>query len=207
METQLKELIERINTEGVQSAEKKAQEIIRSAERKAEEILAQARREAEEMLARAKSEAAAFEASAREALKQAGRDLILKIRQQIEELFHSVVSQEVRGALTPKTVEESVVSLIKAWGERGDAAGLEVLLPAEQGEKLKKALLSRLAEEVRQGVQFELLPGIGAGFRLAEKQGAAYYDFTQDGISEFLFQYLNPRLSALLQEALGKAKS
>ncbi len=203
MDMQLKELLERINAEGVQSAEQKAQEITSAAERRAEEILAQARREAADAVARARAEAAGFEASGREALKQAGRDLILKVRQQILDLFGSVVALQTGEALTPKVMEESIVALIKAWGENG-SADVEVLIPAAQGEKLKKALLSRLADEVRRGVQVELLPGLSAGFRVAEKSGSAYYDFTQEGISEFLLRYLSPRLAALLQETLAK---
>ena len=203
MEMQLKELLERINAEGVQSAERKAQEITREAERRADEIVAQAKREAAELVSRAKSEAAAFESSGREALKQAGRDLILKVRQQILDLFRAVVDRETSGALGTRVVEEAVVSLIRAWG-REKTDDVEILIPASQGEKLQQALLAKLAEEVRKGLRIELLPGIEAGFRVSEKGGSAYYDFTPEGISEFLLRYLSPRLSSLLQEALEK---
>ena len=203
MEMQLKELLERINAEGVQSAERKAQEITRDAARRAEEIVAQASREAADLVARARSEAAAFESSGKEALKQAGRDLILKVRQQILDLFQSIVSHQTSEALGPRVVEESIVSLVRAWSQQG-TTDVEVLIPAAQGEKLRKVLLAQLAEEVRKGVQIELLPGLGAGFRVAEKGGSAYYDFTPEGISEFLFRYLSPRLSSILQEALAK---
>lgn len=203
MDVQLKELIERINTEGIQNAEQKAREIIHEAERQAGEILARAQKEAGAIVGKAKSEAAGFEASGREALKQAGRDLVLAVQQQLTGLFNGIVARETRGALTAKVVEEAVVSLVHSWSEKGLTNG-QVLLSADQGERLQKALLARLAAEVRNGLRIELLPGISAGFRLVEKEGAAYYDFTDQGISEFLVSYLSPRLSEIMREAVKK---
>jgi V/A-type H+-transporting ATPase subunit E len=203
MDVQLKELIERINTEGIQNAEQKARMIIHEAEQQAGEILAQAQKEAGAIVGKAKSEAAGFEASGREALKQAGRDLVLAVQQQLTGLFNGIVARETRGALTAKVVEEAVVTMFRSWAEKGLTSG-QILLSDDQGEKLQKALLARLAEEVRNGLRIELLPGISAGFRLVEKEGVAYYDFTDQGISEFFISYLSPRLSEIMREAVKK---
>jgi V/A-type H+-transporting ATPase subunit E len=177
--------------------------IIHEAEQQAGEILAQAQKEAGAIVGKAKSEAAGFEASGREALKQAGRDLVLAVQQQLTGLFNGIVARETRGALTAKVVEEAVVTMFRSWAEKGLTSG-QILLSDDQGEKLQKALLARLAEEVRNGLRIELLPGISAGFRLVEKEGVAYYDFTDQGISEFFISYLSPRLSEIMREAVKK---
>lgn len=87
MDVQLKELIEKIKSEGVKTAEEQSAEIIREAEKKAAEIVAKAESDAAAMRERIKNEAAQFEASGKEALRQAGRDLIIATRKSLEKLL------------------------------------------------------------------------------------------------------------------------
>ena len=80
METQLKELIDKIQTEGVAEAEQKAGEIENEAKHKAADIIDKAKKEAERVLAEARSEAERMEDTGKATLKQSGRDLILGLR-------------------------------------------------------------------------------------------------------------------------------
>jgi V/A-type H+-transporting ATPase subunit E len=42
---------------------------------------------------------------------------------------------------------------------------------------------------------------LGAGFRIAGKDGSAYYDFSSESVAELLAAYLNPRLGEILKTA------
>jgi len=52
------------------------------------------------------------------------------------------------------------------------------------------------------GVELKPVKGAKAGFRIGEKNGAAYYDFSADAVADMLSAYLNTRLAAIMSSAL-----
>jgi V/A-type H+-transporting ATPase subunit E len=197
MEIQLKELIETIKREGIDSADSRAAEIIAGAEAKARAVNARAEEEAARILAEAKREIARTEQSSKEAIAQAGRDLILGLEKRIIALFDGIIKTQSRDALQGKGLEEAVAGLVKAWAAKGSAE-LEVLLPTGELEKIEGSLRAKLAEELKKGVVLKPVSRIDAGFRIGESGGSAHYDFTAEGIAEILAEYLNPRLAEIM---------
>jgi V/A-type H+-transporting ATPase subunit E len=61
-----------------------------------------------------------------------------------------------------------------------------------------------LSEELKKGVVLKPVAHIDAGFRVGEKNGSAYYDFTAGGVAEILAEYLNPRLAEIMKSLSGK---
>jgi V/A-type H+-transporting ATPase subunit E len=203
MDIQLKELIDKIKTEGVAEAEGKADQIITNANNQANEILEQAKKEASDMLAKAKAEKQQMEDSGKEALKQAGRDLILWIKGDITSIFDSLIKREVSSALSQDFIAEMILLIIREWtGKKTDQ--IDILLSKEDSNKLEQALLSKLSSEFKKGVTIKPHPGIKSGFRIAEKNGDAYYDFTDEGIAESLIQHLNPILGDIITKAAAE---
>jgi len=47
-------------------------------------------------------------------------------------------------------------------------------------------------------------PELQAGFRIAMKDGSAYYNFSDQGIAEIMAEYMNPRIAEIVREAVGK---
>ncbi|MQY76799.1 MAG: V-type ATP synthase subunit E [Spirochaeta sp.] len=203
MEVQLKELIERIKSEGIESAEEQAKQIIGAAEKKASEIILKAKEDAKEIAAKAENAAANSERAGIEALKQAGRDLILNVQARIIDLFKAIVIRETGSALSEKVMVEIILTVVKKWTDKG-IDELQVLISSQQGKKLEDHLMSKLAADFKKGVEILPLPGSAAGFRISEKNGSAYYDFTDRGIAELLIEYLNPRIAGYISEAVSK---
>jgi len=203
MDVQLQELIDKIKSEGVKSAEQESKKVLKEAQHKANDIIAAAHDEASAIIAKAKEEAHRFEQTAKEAVHQAGRNTILSLRTRITELFDALIAQETREAYNPKVLEEALVSLIKAWSKE-QLANLQILLSASDLKKVEKQLKSRLAAELKKGVELKPFPELQAGFRVAMKDGSAYYNFTDEGIAEILAEYLNPKVAEIVQEAAQK---
>jgi len=203
MEVQLQELIDKIKTEGIKSAEQESARVIHDAEKKATEIIAQAHDEASAIVAKANEEVKRFEQTAKDAVAQAGRNTILSLRSRITELFDALIAEQTKEAFTPKVLEEAIVSLIKSWSKE-QVTNLQVLLPASDLKKLEKQLKSRLAAELKKGVELKPFPEINAGFRIAMEDGSAYYNFTDQGIAEILSEYLNPKIAEIVREAAQK---
>ncbi|MFH0975094.1 MAG: V-type ATP synthase subunit E [Spirochaetota bacterium] len=199
MEIQLNELITKIKKDGIDEAEKKAAEIIDNAEKEASEIIKNAKKEASEIISNAKKEQQHFENTGREALKQAGRDLILSIREKLILMFDSIIKQEVSGALTDGVTAEILPVIIKNWTDNGK--DIEVFLSKEDRVKLEESLFNKLAAELKNNVTVKAHPEVKAGFRVTEKDGDLYYDFTDSAIAENLVRYLNPVLTDIIKKA------
>ncbi|TVR90141.1 MAG: V-type ATP synthase subunit E [Spirochaetaceae bacterium] len=200
MDVQLKEIIEKIKSEGVQNAEARASEIIAEAESKAQEITAAAEKNAAAMKQKAEQEAAKREESGKSALSQAGRDLLIKVEAQLQAQFESIINSSVDAAFTSSTLETAVVEVVKSWSA-GKSADLNVLLPEKEYTKIEQGLRSKLAAELKSGLEIKPFRDLESGFRVSEKDGAAYYDFSAAGIAEVLVRFLNPRLAELLKNA------
>ncbi len=77
MAEEIKELIEKIRSEGVRAGEDKAKAIELDALKRARQITADAEAEAKRILSEARESIARSEESSRSALKQAARDVII----------------------------------------------------------------------------------------------------------------------------------
>ncbi len=199
MDVQLKELIEKIKSEGVKTAEEQAAEIIRKAELKAAEIIENAESQAKIARDTASSDAARFEATGNEALKQASRDLIISTSKKLEDVFNNLLKGEVEAVLKGDFLEKVILTVIKNW--KKDIEDISVLLPPDQVSKLESGLRAKISKEISSGIDIKPLSGINSGFRITSKDGSAYFDFSGAGISDLLSELLNPKIAALLQEA------
>ena len=203
MDVQLQELIEKIKSEGIKSAEQESARVLKEAQAKANDIIAEAHDEASAIIAKAREEVRRFEHTAKDAVAQAGRNTILSLRTRITEFFDALIAEQTKEAYTPKVLEEAIVSLIKSWSKE-QIPNLRVLLSSADLKKIEKQLKIRLAAELKKGVELKPFPEIEAGFRIAMKDGSAYYNFTDRGIAEILAEYLNPKIAEIVQEAAQK---
>ncbi len=200
MEVQLQELLDKIKNEGVKAAEAESARIREEAEKRSRETLQRAEQQAAAIVAKAREEAARFEQTSEAAVKQAARNAILGVRQGVVGIFDAMLARETREALSGPNLAEVIVALVKAWPGK-EIPSLQALLPPGDLEKLEKGLKSRLQEEMKKGFELKPLPALEAGFRIALKDGSAYYNFTDQGIAQILAEYLNPRLAGLMGQA------
>ncbi|MFW5683933.1 MAG: V-type ATP synthase subunit E [Spirochaetota bacterium] len=200
MDTQLKELIETIKAEGVQSAEKQAEQIVAAAEEKAQDITASARKQAAQIVEEAKSDRARQEAAGREAVKQAARDLVLSVQAQLTSIFREVVEASTGEAMNGSVLEQAIVTVVSAWA-RGKEGSIDVLLAERDLGTLESSLRTRLSAELAAGTEIKASPSVKSGFRISTRDGGVYYDFTSDAIAEALSSYVTPRLADTIREA------
>ncbi len=199
MDVQLKELLEKINKDGVEAADKKASEIISAAEKKASEIVEKAKNDADRIISDGKAEAAKAEAGGKAAVAQAGRDLVLKTKAEIESIFKSIIERETAAAMSGKALEDAVVTVVKSWAEKGE---YDVQLSDKDFSDLEKSLTAKLAAELKSGVEIKPFSGVDSGFRVSDKDGGSYFNFTAEAVAVNLSQLLNPKLAEIISESV-----
>jgi V/A-type H+/Na+-transporting ATPase subunit E len=206
METQLKELLDKIRDEGVKEAERKAALIIEEAQAQAAALVSRARQEAETMIADAERRAAQAAARGDAALTQAGRDLLLKLREMIARLFDAVLRQELKKELDGKLLEELALKAVAAF-QPAAGHGLEIQVAPADAQRLEKHLRAALARDAAQGITVKPVDAIDAGFRIGEKDGAVFHDITNTGLAEILGAFVNPHLAELIRIAAASGSA
>jgi len=200
MEIQVRELLERIRNEGIESAKQRADEILQKAQADASEIVANAKRKAEEAETEASKRIESLEAASRESLVQASRDAMIALKQSVQKFLEACLSADTSGAFDEKLAAQMIPEILRqlAQSQSGD---VEVLLSNELAKKLDSALSARLSNEISKGVTFRPYSVVDAGFRVAWNGSAAQYDFSAESIA----QVLSARVNSLLGEYLKKA--
>lgn len=199
MDVQLKELIDKIKNDAVKSAEESAAKIIAEAEEKAVMIVNTAKSEADTIKETARADAEKAERSGIEAIRQAGRNLVLTVQGEIQALFGKILEAETSASLNGALMEKAVEGAVKALSQ-GDEGAVDVLLPEASFSELESGLKAKLSQEIGKGLELKPFKGLDAGFRISMKDGAAFYDFSEVEVAAMLGRYLNPKLSELLTD-------
>lgn len=205
MAEELKNLIEKIHQEGVKAAEDKASNIEDEAKRQAKAIVEKAEKEAKNVIAEAEEKISKIEESGKVSLKQAGRDLLLSLRKEINAVLNKIVVSHVRKALNPDELSKIISTLIKDYGggEKGD---IIVSLKKEDLEKLKKGFLNELKDETKKEITLKSSEDIHGGFIISYDSDKSHYDFTDKALAEYIGLYLKPELSEMLKETPSGGK-
>ena len=201
MEVQLQELIDQIKKDGVEAAEAQAEAIILSAKAEAEKIISDAKAQAEKMTADAKSENAKTVKSGEDALRQAGRNLLISFRESVARELKAIVSDNVSNIYSSDDFAKLIIKAVECWTEKPEAEDLSVILNSGDLAKLEKALLAELNAKMLGGVTLKANDNFDGGFRIAVDNGAVYYDYSADAVTDMLSDYLSPKVTALLKEA------
>jgi V/A-type H+-transporting ATPase subunit E len=199
MEIQLQELIDKIKREGIESAAEDAARLKIQAEDEAKRITASARKEAEEIIARAKADAERTEKAGIAAVGQASRNVVLAFKTEIQAILDRIVARETVVSLDDGALKSVLPDILKGWAVGKDA--LDLILSEAQLKSLAAYFNDKLAAELKNGLELKLDRNLAAGFRIANKDGSAYYDFSAESVAELLSAYLNPRLAETLKDA------
>ena len=191
-------LIEKINQEGVFAAEEKARQIIQQAERKADSIIAKAQAQAQSLISGAREENLKNQDKVKALLNQAGRDLLLVARGEINAMLMSLITQEVRQALSPDALSKILGSLIQNLSGK-HSGEVVVTLNKEDAQKIHEHFLSRLKEETKKQIVLKPTDEIHAGFIISFDSGKSQFDFSDKALAEYIGIYLKPKLKDILQ--------
>lgn len=198
MAEEIKNLIEKIQQEGIQAAESKAKEIEAKARLEAEELIKKARSEAEKIIAQAKEEALKTEESTKTLLKQAGRDLMLNLRTQINALLDKLILSAAREALKLQDTIKIIASLIKNYHEQ-DKENIVVTVNKADLDQIEEGLFSELGREAKKGIALKGKDDISTGFLISFDAGKSHFDFTDQAMAEYIGSYLKPKLKEILE--------
>ena len=201
MEIQLQELIEQIKKDGVEAAEVQAEAILNSAKAEAEKIISDAQARADKLLQDAKSENEKMVKSSEDAIRQAGRNLLISFRESVARELKAIAGENVNAVYSSDAFAQLIIKVVECWASKPDVEEISVILNSGDLDKLEKTLLAALKERMLSGVTLKANDNFYGGFRIAVNNGGAYYDYSAEAVTDMLSNYLSPRVTELLKEA------
>ena len=207
MSEQLKNLLNKIKSEGIQAAEDRAREIESDAQKEAENIVGEAKKQAKKIIGDAKADTQKMKKSGEASLKQASRDLMLSVKNEIKKVFDKIIIAEVDNSLNTKELTSILNKLIEKYAQKNaQNSDIKVLLNKEDLKKLEDTFIAKLKTKFKEKIEFKPASDVNAGFVISFDKGSSYYEFTDEALAECLSSYLNEKLSELLKDSASKKK-
>ena len=201
MEVQLQELIEQIKKDGVAVAETEAKDIVDAAKADAEKIIAEAQLQAEKIMAEAKAETEKMTKSSEDAIRQAGRNLLISFRESVTRELKTIISENVNTIYSSDELAELIINIIECWANKPDAEDITVIMNSQDINRFEDNILAALKEKMLNGITLKANDNFDGGFRIAVNNGSVYYDYSAEAVVDMLSNYLSPKVTELLKEA------
>ena len=201
MEIQLQELINQIKKDGVEAAEAQAEAIIDAAKAEAEKIISAAKAEADKLIANAKAENDKTVKSGEDALRQAGRNLLISFRESVNREVKTIAGDNVSAVYSSDALKQIIAEAVGCWAAKPDSDDITVLLNSADLAKFEEGILAELKAKMLDGVTLKANDNFDGGFRIAVNNGAVYYDYSAESVTDMMSSYLGAKVTALLKEA------
>ena len=201
MEIQLQALIDQIKKDGVDAAVTEAEAVLNAAKAEAEKIISDAKADAEKILINAKNENDKMVKSSEDAIRQAGRNLLISFRESVAKEANAIIAGNVTAAYSAEGLTQLVMKAVEGWTAKPDAEDITVIMNSEALKSMEETLLAGLKEKMIKGVTLKANDNFDGGFRIAVNEGGAYYDYSAEAVVDMLSNYLSPKVTALLKEA------
>ncbi len=200
MEQKIQELTSKIYHEGVEKGEAQAKKLISEAQEKAAALIEEAKTEAEKIVADARQKAAELKRNTEAEIRLGGTQALSSVKQQILDLVSAkVIDGGATAALSdPATMKEFLSIIVQNWKSGAETPKLEVLLPAQKQEELRKTFEKGASDLLKKGVTLSFSKSIKSGFRIGPRDGSFKISLTDEDFAEFFKEYLRPRTRAWL---------
>lgn len=194
MAEEFQALLDRINREYLLQAEAEKEKILSQAKAEAESLVAAAKAEADRVRVQAENEAENARTRAEAAARQAARDIVLGLREELARRLDRAVGEASSAALTPELMADVVKSMAAANG----ADQVTVLTGVRDAEALRQILCGTLRSSFRQAPEVFPNRNIHAGMQVAFQGADMYVDLTDEAVCELLRAHLGSELGRML---------
>ncbi|MEW6008260.1 MAG: V-type ATP synthase subunit E family protein [Candidatus Omnitrophota bacterium] len=198
MAEEIRDLIAKIQNEGIKVAEDKARRIEMEAKELAEQIINNAKTQSAKLIGEAQEKINKMQDTSKSALKQAGRNMLISLKEEINSLLDKIVLLSARETLTPALLSKILHSLIIETAKQ-NKGNIIISLNKDDVEKLEKGFLAQLKQEIKKEITLKSSEDISAGFLISFDEGKSHFDFTEEALADYISQYLKPELAKLLK--------
>ncbi|BDU63220.1 V-type ATP synthase subunit E [Candidatus Borrelia fainii] len=196
MQFEVKDLINKIKKDGLEEAEKLANEIIFNAKKDAKAIVLKAEAEANDLKIQAEAEANEYKRRSLEASRQAVRDLIIGTEENIKSLFKTALKDSISRVYDDNFLKDLIIKVVDIWSKNDK---IDIMINESDFSNLLSVLRAKIGNRLDDAIEIKPFKGISKGFKIQQRDGNLYYDFTSETVADILFECLNPRFKEVIK--------
>lgn len=203
MHSSVEELTKKLYQEGVEKAEKEAEQIINKANQKAQKIVAKAEDQGKVLIDNAEKSAADIKQKNEAEMRLAARQALSTLKQEIRDLIvWEVTSKSVQEAFDDKKFVQGLIGkLVDFWLENfGEIEGLNVLLPKKDFEEAQEYMRERAQDLLKNKIKVEFNDTMTNGFQISPEDGRFKVSFTAEDFENYFKSFAKPGAFKLLFE-------
>lgn len=195
MQSKLQELTEKIYKEGVDKANKEAEDIVNQAKKEAEKIVQDAKKEADQTVDQAQKDADELKRKVQAEVKQASFQTLRTVEQNITNLISSkVVDEPVKKSFKEQEFMKKLIEeVIKNWNASNPQSDLSLILPEKDQQELVDYLKSSAKKLMDGGLDVTVDSKIKAGFKIGPADGSYQVSFKEEDFENLIKYYLRPK--------------
>ena len=198
MSEELQGLLNKIQAEGLEKAETERARLVAEAKAQAETILAEAKAQADKIRKDAEADAEASRKKADAAVRQAARDVIISLKDDLQEKLRAVVREASAQAMTTEAMAGLIAKIAEQFAQNA-ASGAEVILPAREREEAAMKLIGCLPDVLKKNASVQLGRGFAAGFKIGFNNSEVFLDFSDEALTEVICEFVGPKLAAVIK--------
>lgn len=199
----IKELTDKIHREGLEKANREADEIISRARKEADEIIGRAGDEADSIIRSARKEAEELSHKIKADVRLSSQQAIANLRKEISELVQaSVMKEPIDEAFSDSSFVSGLLeTMVENWKPCNGEAELQVLLPKDKIKVVENYFRQKSAHVLNRGLSLKEYNGSGKGFEISPKNGHYKISMTDEAFDHFLKEHFKSQTLEFLYGA------
>ena len=198
MAEELQSLLEKIQNDGIKKAEAERDAILDRARSEAAAIIRAAEEEAAHLKKAAETDAASTTARAESSIRQAARDIALKLKVELEERLTKAISVSAKSAMTPEFMASLISDMAKDFAKNPDAE-ITILTSGRDAEALSALVRDTLGASFKNAPQVFADASVNGGMQIDFNGENVFFDFSAEAITELIGRYTGERLTRILE--------
>lgn len=193
-------LTKKIYSEGIEKAQKDAQDILQKAQNEAQEIINKAQVQAKKINDDANAEAANLRQKTEAEMSMSVKQAIASLKQQITSLISENISKTITTtAFKDKDfINELMATIIKKWTPENGNLNLTVTLNEKEKTQFEQFLAQKHKELLDKGLNIAVNPTQKEGFVIQSKEESYHITFSEDVFNNFFDAYIKNYSKKLL---------
>ena len=195
METKIKELTDKLLSEGVEKGKAEAEKIIASARDESATIIAEAKKKADEIVAAARKASESLNENTKSELKMYSAQALSALKTEVANvLTDNAVSEVVKQSVSDKDfMNQFLLKLAEKWGSQED-----IVISTEDAEGLKAVFAKQAKALLDKSVRIEGVHGQKALFTIKPADGSYKVNFGEEEFEDYFKSFLRPQLVEML---------
>ena len=198
MSEELQGLLNKIQAEGLEKAENERARLVAEAKAQAESIIADAKAQAEKIRKDAEADAEASRKKADAAVKQAARDVIISLKDDLQEKLRAVVREATAQAMTPEAMAGLIAKIAEQFAQKAEA-GSEIILSKQEREEAAQKLIGCLPDVLKKNASIQLGRGFAAGFKVGFNNSEVFCDFSDEALTDVICEFVGKKLADVIK--------